>query len=102
MARVRKDTWANGMKGLFFGSLFGHASHFAGKRIYTKQKGLNETMKKFNKNTVFLSTMLGGALGSYVCSTATGKNNAHFLHDLLCFGSEKNTQTNEKDRKHVQ
>ena len=37
MARVCKDAWVNGMKGLFFGSLFRCASHFAGKSMYANQ-----------------------------------------------------------------
>merc|ERR1712085_235045 len=46
-------------------------------------------MKKFNKNTVFLPIMLGGAFGSYICSTVTGKNNVHFLHPILYYGQEE-------------
>ena len=44
--------------------------------------------------------MLGGAFGSFAFSTATGQNNAHFLHKILYFGNDNDAEVHTTiDRK---
>ena len=43
----------------------------------------NGTPLKFNRNTLFLSVLLGGALGSFTLATMTGKNGVHKLHNFF-------------------
>ena len=94
MAIVHKDIWENGIKCLIYGSFFGHATHLVGKHRRVTQKGAVEN-EKFNKNTVFLSMMLGGAFGSCVCSTVSGKNNVHFLYPIHTTLRDKNKKMKE-------
>lgn len=43
-----------------------------------------------NRNTAFLSVLLGGAIGSFAMATTTGKNEVHQLHPIFQVGSRTN------------
>jgi len=89
VADVRREIWTNGFKGLFYGSIGGYTMHYVLKQI--DQRKL--LIKKFSsiaipqmhlsRNTAFLSFMLGGAIGSFGCATAAGKNNVHNMHSVF-------------------
>lgn len=106
IADVRRDVWTSGFKGLFYGSISGYAVHTACR--VTHDKVLPDTVKSkirqilnkssrhpiFTRNTAFLSFMAGGALGSFVLATTTGKNEVHELHDIFHINEKKKeTQT---------
>ena len=100
VAEVRRDVWTNGMKGLLYGSITGYFSHTISKAIYTRMDdatkgkfrvpGSDTPIRlKFNRNTAFLSFMLGGALGSFAFATAAGKNQVHNMHDVFEVGKKE-------------
>ena len=86
---VRKDIWANGLYGLGLGSLAGLVLHSVAS-LASKRGGL--THIKTNRNTAFMSVMLGGAIGSFVLSTTAGKNDVHQLHGIFESGSREARQ----------
>lgn len=88
------------MKGLFYGSISGYFTHTISKAIYNRMDdaskgkiripGSDTPLRlKFNRNTAFLSFMLGGALGSFAFATAAGKNEVHNMHDVFEAGKKK-------------
>lgn len=94
------------MKGLFYGVVTGYTVHTFSKAIHDRMLS-NETKNKirsilqipqkhavFSRNTAFLSVMAGGALGSFLMATTTGKNEVHELHDIFHINEQKkNTKT---------
>lgn len=119
IADVRRDVWTSGFKGLFYGSAIGYTMHTTSKIIYTKilkddnSKNKNNIKTKINKlfkvtkkqplftkNTAFLSFLAGGALGSFLMATTTGKNEIHELHDIFHI-NEKKKETKTKYQKIV-
>ncbi|GKY97559.1 hypothetical protein MPSEU_000714100 [Mayamaea pseudoterrestris] len=81
---VRKDLWKNGLYGLGMGSLAGLSLHSVASLV---QKRSNYKLFQANRNTAFMSVMLGGAIGSFVLSTTAGKNDVHQLHKIFESGS---------------
>ncbi len=74
-------------KGLGIGATAGYIMHALSRVVYNSLRS-NQSMQKlqlpgnekafrFNKNTAFFSVMVGGALGSFVLATTTGKNEVH-------------------------
>lgn len=99
MANLRRDVWTSGFKGLFYGSASGFVLHTTARFLdryideSTKKKIIGSSRQiKFNRNTVFLSVLLGGALGSFTGATVTGKNEVHNLHRVMEKG-KKDTST---------
>ena len=86
---VRKDIWTNGLYGLGLGSLGGLVLHSLAS-LASKRGGLAHI--KTNRNTAFMSVMLGGAIGSFVLSTTAGKNEVHQLHGIFESGSRESRQ----------
>mmetsp|Transcript_5342 Transcript_5342/g.7945 ORF Transcript_5342/g.7945 Transcript_5342/m.7945 type:complete len:227 (+) Transcript_5342:2683-3363(+) len=103
IADVRRDVWTSGFKGLFYGAASGYTLHTTCKLIHDRLLNDNTKAKLrslfnatkgnplFTRNTAFLSFMGGGALGSFVMATTTGKNEVHELHDIFKIG-EKETK----------
>jgi hypothetical protein len=44
---------------------------------------------QLNRNTAFLSFLAGGAFGSFLMATTTGKNQVHKIHDVFQVGSKQ-------------
>lgn len=98
MADVRRDIWTSGFKGLGYGSAGGYILHTAARLIH---KSLSEASKgklilpgsdkpiRFNRNTAFFSVMAGGALGSFLLATTTGKNEVYQMHDIFEVGKNE-------------
>lgn len=104
IADVRRDVWKSGFTGLFYGAATGYVTHTSLRLIHdrilsdatrTKIRAIVQIPKKhpvFSRNTAFLSFMAGGALGSFLMATSTGKNEVHELHDIFHI-NEKDTRT---------
>eukprot|EP00553_Chaetoceros_curvisetus_P006804 CAMPEP_0204626732 /NCGR_PEP_ID=MMETSP0717-20131115/12555_1 /ASSEMBLY_ACC=CAM_ASM_000666 /TAXON_ID=230516 /ORGANISM="Chaetoceros curvisetus" /LENGTH=123 /DNA_ID=CAMNT_0051642773 /DNA_START=46 /DNA_END=417 /DNA_ORIENTATION=- len=104
MADVRRDVWTSGFKGLAYGLSFGFIFHEASQFIYNntnvlvpdnvkKQfKKYHEQLKlppiQFNRNTKFLAVLMGGAMGSFILATTTGKNEVHNMHNIFEIGKK--------------
>ena len=98
IADVRRDVWTSGFKGLGYGSVMGYVLHTIAK---TAHKSMSEAARgklilpgsdkpiKFNRNTAFFSFMAGGALGSFVLATTTGKNQVHNMHGIFEIGKHE-------------
>lgn len=86
VADVRRDIWTSAFYGMGVGSLGCLALHgvaqFASKRGFLKGISLN-------RNTAFLSFLGGGAFGSFIMATTTGKNEVHKLHPVFQVGSKQ-------------
>ena len=105
VADVRREVWKSGFQGLFYGSISGYTLHTTMKVIHNRL--LSETTKSkirsflnvskkhtiFSRNTAFLSFMAGGALGSFLLATTTGKNEVHELHDIFHINERKKDGT---------
>jgi len=89
VAELRREIWIGGFTGNAAGSAAGLASH----RILrvAQHSQLIPTFIlgniKLNRNTAWLSFMLGGAIGSFAMASAAGKNNIHKIHDVMLLGS---------------
>lgn len=107
IADVRRDVWTSGFKGLFYGSAAGYGMHTAGRIVHdrilpddTKARirtifNMSKKQPLFSRNTAFLSFLAGGAFGSFIMATTTGKNEVHELHDIFHI-NEKKKETNTK------
>lgn len=92
IADVRRDVWTSGFKGIGYGSATGYILHTTTRFIHNNI--LNDATRKklkaknivFNRNTAFFSVMAGGALGSFLLATSTGKNEVHQMHDIFEIG----------------
>jgi hypothetical protein len=85
LALVRRDIWINGFRGYVQGSLSALVLHSVGQFYETKfhaPKAGIYYVKKLNRNTALASFFLGGALGSFLMATVTGKNEVHNLHPI--------------------
>jgi len=85
VADVRRSIWTNGLTGLGLGSsgaLVVHTVASLGMR-----RGLWKL--PLNRNTAMLSTMLGGASGSFIMATTAGKNEVHNLHPIFRLGAKE-------------
>ena len=80
--KVQSDIWRNGIVGMATGSLSGiglYAVTAMGRKSgLWKLNGVS-----LNRNTAFLSFLLGGAVGSFVMAVTKGKNEAHNLHSVF-------------------
>lgn len=83
---VRKEIWSNAFYGLGLGSLSGFLIHSLAAQA-SHRKWLKNLQT--NRNTAFMSVMLGGAIGSFVLATTTGKNEVHQLHSIFESGSRE-------------
>jgi hypothetical protein len=92
LAEVRRDIWTNAMKGLCIGTVSGYSLYsvikFGHQRKWWK-------VSFINRNTAFLSVLLGGAIGSFIMSVTTGKNEVHKLHPIFALGSNRRQSTRE-------
>ena len=103
---MRRDVWKSGAMGLLYGSTIGYTLHtscriihdrFLTEKSKSKIRSLLSVSKSnplFTRNTAFLSFMAGGALGSFLMATSTGKNEVHELHDIFHI-NEKNKNGDE-------
>jgi hypothetical protein len=87
IADVRRDIWTSGMKGLFVGTISGYALYTVLK--IGNQRKLWNLSGSINRNTAFLSVLLGGAIGSFLMSVTTGKNEVHNLHPIFEIGANR-------------
>mmetsp|Transcript_21058 Transcript_21058/g.38241 ORF Transcript_21058/g.38241 Transcript_21058/m.38241 type:complete len:192 (+) Transcript_21058:164-739(+) len=81
VADVRRDIWTAAFWGMGVGSLGCFALHGVARR--TKMGA------QLNRNTAFLSFLAGGAFGSFLMATTTGKNEVHKIHDVFQVGSKQ-------------
>ena len=79
IADVRRDIWTNSFRGMGYGSVTGIAAHTIASLV-TRSKQLN-------RNTALFSLLAGGALGSFLAATVTGKNEVHQLHPIFQIGA---------------
>ena len=77
---IRRDIWTASFTGIGYGSLAGITSHTI-VSLVTKSKRLN-------RNTALLSFLGGGALGSFLAASTTGKNQVHNLHPIFKVGAK--------------
>jgi len=95
IADVRRDIWTSGFKGMAYGSVGGLTLHTITRLAH---KSLSDAARGklvfpgsnkpifFNRNTAWFSFMAGGALGSFVLATTTGKNKVHTMHPVFEVG----------------
>jgi hypothetical protein len=98
IADVRRDIWTSGFKGLAYGSAGGYILHTL---IRLSVNSLSEASRgklilpgsdkpiRFSRNSAFFSVMAGGALGSFLLATTTGKNKVHHMHDIFEIGKNE-------------
>lgn len=95
IADVRRDIWTDAFYGMGVGCISGICLHtvanFASRRGLVK--GLN-----LNRNTAFFSFLAGGAFGSFLMATTTGKNAVHKLHPIFEVGSKTKKESLVRDR----
>jgi len=84
IADVRREIWTQAFRGLLVGTFSGFGLHMAAK--FGNNRGFWKL--KLNRNTALLSVLLGGAVGSFVNATTTGKNEVHNLHPIFQVGSK--------------
>lgn len=98
IADVRRDIWTSGFKGMFYGSAGGYLLHTATRLCYNSLSEASrgklilpgsEKPIRFSRNTAFFSVMAGGALGSFILATTTGKNKVHNMHDIFEIGKNE-------------
>mmetsp|Transcript_23057 Transcript_23057/g.65345 ORF Transcript_23057/g.65345 Transcript_23057/m.65345 type:complete len:185 (+) Transcript_23057:228-782(+) len=81
---VRRDIWTNSFQGIAFGSGSGLVLHTTGQ--WMKRFGYLKTAK-LGRNTMMLSILGGGALGSFLFAVKTGKEEVHNLHPIFRVGA---------------
>ena len=81
VADVRRDIWTAAFWGMGVGSLGCFALHGVARRT-----GMGAQL---NRNTALLSFLAGGAFGSFLMATTTGKNQVHKIHDVFQVGSKQ-------------
>ena len=83
IADVRREIWTNSMKGLGVGTLTGFTLYTVASMGQHRWKLWKLSPKVLNRNTAFLSVLLGGAIGSFIMSVTTGKNEVHKMHPIF-------------------
>jgi hypothetical protein len=84
IADVRRDIWTNSFTGLCVGTLAGFCVHSLAAMGHRRGTW---KLSFLNRNTAFFSVLLGGAVGSFVMSITTGKNEVHNLHPIFQVGA---------------
>jgi hypothetical protein len=87
IADVRRDIWTNSFYGIGYGSLTGITGH----TILSFMQGrgwFGKSSLKLNRNTALLCFLGGGALGSFLAASTTGKNQVHNLHPIFQVGAQ--------------
>lgn len=92
LADVRRDIWTSAMKGLCIGTVSGYSLFLMAK--FGHQRKL-WNLSFINRNTALLSVLLGGAIGSFVMSVTTGKNEVHQLHPIFEIGAHRRRAARE-------
>ena len=101
IADVRRDIWTDALYGMIVGSLSGIAIHTAVSSFasyYNSRRGSSHPAVKnvsFNRNTALFSILAGGAFGSFLMATTTGKNQVYKLHDIFQVGATRKTTDKE-------
>lgn len=94
IADVRRAIWTDAFYGMAVGSLSAVAMHtLAG---FASRRGLVKSLN-LNRNTALFSFLAGGAFGSFIMATTTGKNQVHKLHDIFQVGSKKDKEASLRD-----
>ena len=81
MTHVRNEIWKSSAYGLVFGWLCGGLGHSLVK-IANRRQMLGAGLK-LDRNTFMMSTLLSGALGSYIMCVTTGRNEIHNLYPIF-------------------
>jgi hypothetical protein len=97
IADVRRDIWTNSFKGLAVGSFTGFTLYSVASIGQHRLKLWNLPNTILNRNTAFLSVLLGGAIGSFIMSVTTGKNEVHHLHPIFKIGAIDKTKRNSEN-----
>ena len=84
IADVRRDIWTQSFYGLGYGSIAG----FTGHTFISALANRGYLSAKLNRNTALFSVLAGGALGSFLAATVTGKNQVHNLHPIFQVGAK--------------
>jgi len=75
---VRKDVWNGGLKGLIVGLAVGSTMHLSTRFV--------PQLRKYKHNNYFVfTTLLLGALGSFLGSVVYGKNSVQYIGEYLTF-----------------
>jgi len=85
IADVRRDIWTQAFHGMLVGTVSGFGLYLAAK--FGHNRGFWRA-PFLNRNTALLSVLLGGAVGSFVNATTTGKNQVHQLHPIFQIGAK--------------
>ncbi|CAJ1969444.1 unnamed protein product [Cylindrotheca closterium] len=80
---LRRDIYSNALKGGFFGMGSGLVLHTAGQ--WARKLGI--TKASFNRNTMMLSVLGGGAFGMFLFASSTGKEQVYKLHPIFQVGA---------------
>lgn len=87
VADVRRDIWTSAFWGMGVGSVGCFALHTLAQ--VASRRGLIKGANTLNRNTALLSFLGGGAFGSFIMATTTGKNEVHKLHPVFEVGSKQ-------------
>ena len=87
VADVRRDIWTSAFWGMGVGSLSCLALHNVAQ--IASRRGVILKGATLNRNTALLSFLAGGAFGSFLMATTTGKNEVHRLHPIFEVGSQQ-------------
>jgi hypothetical protein len=94
IADVRRDIWTDAFYGMAVGSFSAIAMHtLAG---FASRRGLVRNLS-LNRNTALFSFLAGGAFGSFIMATTTGKNEVHKLHAIFEVGSKRDKESILRD-----
>ena len=85
---VRRDIWVEAMKGWGIGTLTGFTLYSIASIGQHRFKLWKLPKNMLNRNMAFLSVLLGGAMGSFLMSVTTGKNQVHLLHPIFALGAK--------------
>jgi hypothetical protein len=85
IADVRRDIWTSAFKGMGYGSVGCFLTHSVA--LMAQNRGLFKG--SLNRNTAMFAFLGGGALGSFLMSSATGKNQVHNLHPIFEVGKRE-------------
>jgi hypothetical protein len=95
IADVRRDIWTDAFYGMGVGSMSGICLHTVAN--FASRRGLVKGLS-LNRNTAFVSFLAGGAFGSFLMATTTGKNEVHKLHPIFEVGSKTGKESLVRDR----